>query len=90
MMMVMMMTMMVTVMVMTMMVMVMGTCSLLPARYIWTLIHFFFRLKVISSQSQKAKPALNEQIRATEPDKYGRNMRQIRANFLNKYWWCEN
>ena len=66
------------------------TCSLLPARYIWTLIHFFFRLQGISTQSQKVKPALDEQIRATEPDKYGRNMRQIRANFLNKYWWCEN
>ena len=76
--------------VMMMMMMMMGTCSLLPARYIWTLIHFFFRLQEISSHSQKAKAALNEQIRVTEPDKYGRNMRQIRGNFLNKYWWCEN
>ena len=52
-----------------MMMMMAGTCSLRPARYIWTLIHFFFRLQMISSQSQNEKHALNGQIRAMEPNK---------------------
>ena len=52
--------------------MMMRTCSLLPARYICTLIHFFFRLQRVSGQSLKVKLALDAQIRATEPNKYGR------------------
>ena len=52
-----------------MVMMMAGTCSLRPARYIWTLIHFFFRLQMISSQSQNEKHALNGQIRAMEPNK---------------------
>ena len=63
--------MMMMVMVLIKMVM-MRTCSLLPARYICTLIHFFFRLQRFSGQSRKVKLALDAQIRATEPNKYGR------------------
>ena len=64
--------------------MMMRTCSLLPARYICTLIHFFFRLQRFSGQSRKVKLALDAQIRATEPNKYRRETCDKYGQFLEQ------
>ena len=64
----------------------MRTCSLLPARYICTLIHFFFRLQRFSGQSRKVKLALDAQIRATNPtnteEKHATNTGQFLEQIL--------